>query len=101
MILAALRYGRHNARTTRDLCDALGVSSRELQLAVEALRQEGSAAICSGSDGYWLPESPVEMAANSDRRHRRSLSQLVTVRGERRYLRRWQSQGQRTLWEAA
>jgi hypothetical protein len=55
----------------------------------------------SGSQGYKLPETLEEYAANVDRRRRRALSQLVTVRGERRYLRRWQSQGQRTLWEAA
>ncbi len=88
-------------QTKHELARALGVPVREFEASVEAIRKAGALAVMSGSQGYKLPETLEEYAANVDRRRRRALSQLVTVRGERRYLRRWQSQGQRTLWEAA
>lgn len=90
MNLPILR-GRANARRKLDLARAIGTSTRDVEHEIERLRKAGAVAICSDSQvGYWLPESPEEYAENLAGRRRRAIGQLVTVRGERAALRRWQ-----------
>ena len=81
-----------------DLQYRTGVEARSIQQAIESLRRESLAAICSGSAGYWTPRSAADYAENIEGRRRRAIHQLLTVKGERRLLRRWE--GQATFgWE--
>ncbi len=75
-----------------DLQYRTGIEARSIQKAIEDLRHDGMAAICSGGAGYWTPRSAAEYAENIEGRKRRAIHQLLTVRGERRLLRRWEGQ---------
>jgi biotin operon repressor len=69
-----------------------GIEARAIQKAIEDLRHDGMAAICSGGAGYWTPRSVQEYAENVDGRRRRAIHQMETCRGERALLRRWYGQ---------
>lgn len=91
-LLDAIPVGREHALTKAQIAALLGASTRDVEHGIEELRKSSRAGICSDSQvGYWRPRSAAEFADNSERRRRRALSQLVTVRGERRYLRSWPS----------
>ncbi|MFH0917010.1 MAG: hypothetical protein V1912_11290 [bacterium] len=79
-----------------DLQYRTGIEARSIQKAIEDLRRESLAAICSGGAGYWTPRTAGDYAGNIDGRRRRAIQQLVNVRGERRLLRRWY--GQLAMW---
>ncbi len=83
--------------TLGELWAATSIPPREIQAAIEAMRKRGVAPICSGARGYWMARSTDEYAANVEARRRRALVQLLTVRGERRLLRRLRAP--MTLWE--
>lgn len=65
-----------------------GLPRRRVEEAIEAIRRDGIALVCSGPDGVWLAGSLDEAQANVEARRRRAITQLLTVRGERRLLRR-------------
>lgn len=79
-----------------------GLPRRRVEEAIEAIRREGQALVCSGPEGVWLARSTQEAEANVERRRRRAITQLLTLRGERRLLRRLLRRlampGQGRLW---
>lgn len=95
MIADLLRFYR---RTKRDLAEAAGVSTREVELEIQRLRLEGHAILSDGS-GYWLSDDPAEIKACADRLIRRLAHQAQTARALRRTARRLERQP--TLWDAA
>ena len=102
-LLDAIPLGREHALTKREIALRLGVSTRDIEHGIEELRKTGAAAICSDSQvGYWRPLTAEELAENIERRRRRAISQLTTVRGERKCLREWRARvvEQGTLWAA-
>ncbi len=93
-VLAAL--DAHPA-TLRSVALRAGLPRRRVEEAIEAIRKAGTIPVCSDSRGVWIAQSVAEYAANVEARRRRALVQLVTVRGERRLLRRLAQP--MTLWE--
>jgi DNA-binding IclR family transcriptional regulator len=92
-VLEVLREGRASALTKREIARRCGIPMRHVEREIEKLRKSGRAGICSDSEvGYWLPTSVTELAENVDRRRRRALVQLVTVRGEMSVVRRWRGE---------
>ena len=89
LVLATLQSA--SPLTLAGLSDLSGIEPRHVQAAVERMRREGRALICSGSGGYWLPATLAEAEANIARRRARAMQQLINVRGERRLLRRLQA----------
>lgn len=68
-----LSEGSDNARTGRELCNALNVNARELTIAIERERRAG-APICANTHnppGYYLAANKEEMRQYCNRlRHR-------------------------------
>lgn len=85
-------------QTLADVARRAGLPRRRVEEAIEAIRTDGIALVCSGPDGVWLARSLEEATDNIEARRRRALRQLVTVRGERRLLRRLERP--MTLWGA-
>ncbi len=83
-LLAALTS---QPRTKRDLAESLGTTTREIELAIRALRLEGQP-ILSNGDGYWMARDAAELAQCVARLRRRAVEQLLTVRAMRATLRR-------------
>lgn len=81
-----------------DIAHATGLPRRRVEEAIEAIRKAGAAPICSGPDGIWIAHTTVDYAVNVETRRRRAIGQLLTVRGERRLLRRLLVPGQGRLW---
>jgi biotin operon repressor len=96
MILAAL--GFTSPRTKRQLADATGWNTRDVEAAIQQARLEG-APICSDERGYWLGTAE-EVRACADRLRRRYVTQAVTARALRRTARRLEA-AQMSLWVAA
>ena len=84
--------------TIRSVALRAGLPRRRVEEAIEAIRKAGAAPVCSGPEGVWIARSVREYEENVDARRRRALGQLVTVRGERRLLRRLATPGQATIW---
>ena len=84
--------------TIRSVALRAGLPRRRVEEAIEAIRKAGAAPVCSGPEGVWIARSVREYEGNVDARRRRALGQLVTVRGERRLLRRLATPGQATIW---
>ena len=84
-----------------DLAERAGLSRRETEAAIEAIRKAGLVAICSGQNGVWLARSVDEYEANIMARRRRIASKSRTVRGERALLRRMRGHvlAEPSLWE--
>jgi biotin operon repressor len=99
-ILVVLPIGRSRAMTKKQLSAQLGITTREFEQQVEALRKSGRAGICSAKVGYWLPETVQELEQNVEARRRRIVSQALTVRGEKACVRRWKGGVQEELWAA-
>jgi len=87
-VLSALAWANGSPLTLAKLVSLTGLDPRTVQATIQDIRTRGAAAICSGSEGYWLARSVEEYAVNLERRRRRAITQLVTNRGERRLLRR-------------
>ncbi len=85
--------------TLRSVALRAGLPRRRVEEAIEAIRRDGIALVCSGPEGVWLARSVSEAAENIEARRRRAITQLQTVRGERRLLRRLAEP--LTLWEGA
>lgn len=63
MIYEVLSEGAENARTGRELCSILGISARDLTIAIERERRQGRP-ICantSANPGYFLAANKTEM----------------------------------------
>lgn len=86
--------------TLRSVALRAGLPRRRVEEAIEAIRKAGLVAVCSGPEGVWLARSLSEYEANIRKRRERAIGQLVTVRGERRLLRRLATPGQARLWES-
>lgn len=82
-------------RTKRELAERSGYSQRDVELLINAARQEG-VPIVSSADGYWLG-TPAEVKACADRLRRRAGNQLVTARAMRRTASRMSSPVQEGL----
>jgi biotin operon repressor len=87
--------------TKGDLQLLTGISPRHVERVISHIRREGIALIASGTDGYWLPATLAEAAADIERLRVRALHQLLTVRGQRRLLRRMEAAESLTLWRTA
>ena len=72
----------HKPQTVTHLADALGVTPREIQAAVNALRMDRYP-VDSGTFGYFRPRSAEAYRASIRRRRERAIRQLVTNRRER------------------
>lgn len=88
-------------QTIADLARACGLPRRRVEEAIEAVRTDGVALVCSGPEGVWLARSLEEAEANIEARRRRAVRQMLTCRGERRLLRRLEDPDRLTLWGAA
>lgn len=63
MVYEILSEGKDSARTGRDICNALGISARELTARIERERREGKP-ICASTGanpGYFLAADKEEM----------------------------------------
>jgi len=98
VVLAALRS---RPLTKEALSRATLISERHVERVISHIRREGIALIASGTDGYWLPATLAEAAADIERLRVRALHQLLTVRGQRRLLRRMEAAESLTLWRMA
>jgi hypothetical protein len=74
MITEVLATGAQNARTGREICKVLNLSSRELTQAVEIERRKGSPICASVSKpyGYYLAANQQEMQAYCRSLHHRA-----------------------------
>lgn len=63
MIQELLTQGRENARTARELADALGCTPRDITAAIERERRAGAAicASCGNPQGYYLAANEGEL----------------------------------------
>lgn len=84
--------------TLRSLAIRTGLPRRRVEEAIEAIRKAGLVAVCSGPEGVWLARSVSEAAENIEARRRRAITQLQTVRAERKLVRRLNAPSP-TLWE--
>ncbi len=78
-----LRYGRENAQTKAALAQRAGVTAREIEHAINGLRNKREP-VASAGCGYWAPRTAAEYRENIRSRRERAVRQLVTVRAERR-----------------
>ena len=73
MIHELLSKGSKNAKTCKELAEALGCDRRQITRQIEKERHEGHP-ICAnstGAAGYYLAETPEELQAYCKRLHRR------------------------------
>ena len=56
-----LSVGQENAVSAKTLAKTLGWHDRDVTFCINALRKEGEI-ICSGADGFWLPESDEDIS---------------------------------------
>ena len=82
-----LNNSRAHARTIGELAEALRVSRREIEAAVQAARIDG-VPIVSGSEGLWISDSPEEVARAAESLRKRLVTQYATVRALRATARR-------------
>src|SRR5688572_14557323 len=90
---------RSAPQTKRVLAERAGTTSREVELAINALRLAGWP-ILSDSDGYRLSQDPQEVLACSQRLRRRAVNQYRTARALRSTARRMTAP-QIELWSVA
>lgn len=94
-------HSPRQAVTKKVLADALGVSTREIELAVQALRRQGVpiASSCRDPLGYFWARSPIELEGTLNHMRHRLREQRLTIEGlERAYGRR---PAQPTLFDEA
>lgn len=60
LIVKALREGEDNAIKANDLCMIADLKPRELRSTIEYLRRNG-VVICSSQNGYFYPETKLEL----------------------------------------
>ena len=61
----AIKYGKGQAVTQKELAERWGVSDRAVRRIIAALRQNriGDGVLIAGLQGYWMTENPVEIRA--------------------------------------
>lgn len=74
------------SQTQAEISAELGVSIREVQDAIQALRTKHGVPICSGDGGIWLPTTREEAEEMIARLHSRSVTQLTTISGMKKGL---------------
>ena len=83
-IAEMLTEGRANARSGKELAQAIGCNIREITQRIAEERRNG-APICATSDannpGYYLAETPDDLAAYCERLRRRAGELFKTRRG--------------------
>lgn len=77
MILSALGHGKASARTKRHIAAELGISTREVEEAIQQARLDGHP-IISGDNGYYIGTAD-EARACADRLRSRAIHQLETA----------------------
>ena len=75
-ITTLLRYGKENARTRHELCEATGFNDRLVRELIEKARLDGWL-VCNDQDGrgYYLGWTQEEI----ERQYRRQKSRMVSV----------------------
>lgn len=76
-ILSALHHGRASARTKKYIATELGISTREVEEAIQKARLEG-APIISCDAGYYLGTA-AEAKSCADRLRARAIHQMETA----------------------
>ena len=77
-IINYIPRGRGNAKHLETLAAELEKPAAEVKKMIRQTRKNNI--ICSGSEGYWLPESKEESAAWLRMMKKQALSRLVTIR---------------------
>jgi biotin operon repressor len=99
MTTAVLSVLTEHPQTIEELTARTGLPRRQVEAALERIRREGMAPICSESfprRGVWLARSLDELEADIERGERRIRTMLATRRGQKRLLRRLREP--LTLW---
>jgi hypothetical protein len=102
--LVLARLAGRDARypiTKAGLAAWTGLPVRTVEATIETIRREGLALVASGPDGYWTPATLAEAEANVERRHRRAITQMTTLQGERGLIRRLRDAEALTLFGSA
>lgn len=99
-LTSMLNNSRTHARTIGELAEALRVSRREIEAAVQHARLDG-VPIVSGSEGLWIASDAQEALEAAQALRKRAITQLVTARALRAAGKRMAAVRQQTLWEAA
>ena len=71
---------RSLAQKRPSIARQLSLTTREVEMAIQALRVAGEP-ICSSSDGYWISDDPAEVEAMVERLRHRVQTQCVTLSG--------------------
>jgi biotin operon repressor len=90
LVHVALGAGRDNAEPIGALAERLKLTRRQVEQAVQVLRVDGIP-VASGSEGIWLTNDPVELAATLRYLRGRIESQNRTAWAVRSTLRRMQA----------
>jgi hypothetical protein len=80
----ALRQGAAHARTLSDLREETGLSEREQQAAIEALRALSFEPICAGARGYYEAATVAELDAYMRQFDERLRTMVRTLHGLRK-----------------
>ncbi len=75
----ALRVGHKNARTRRELCEALGCSDRALRDRIKKLREKYTILTRDDGKGYYLPEKTDAGFADVKRWKRRQQHRINEI----------------------
>ena len=82
-ILSVIPTGRENAISMREIADLLDLdSTRPVRKLINEARTDGTL-ICSGDNGYWLPESLEEVRDSYNRSRSMALSILASLKVQR------------------
>lgn len=84
MIVELLRHGKENARSRREIMDALGISVDRKFYSILAAERKQGAVILSGN-GYYLPSEDAEQARSEldtfTRQHRKmAISNFASIK---------------------
>lgn len=80
--------GEDNAVSLAELCQITGLESRALRLLIEAARRNG-AVICSSVNGYFFPETLLELQEYVHRERARSKSITRSLKAAEQLLKEW------------
>ena len=83
--------GEDNAVSLAELCQITGLESRALRLLIEAARRNG-AVICSSVNGYFFPETLLELQDYIHRERARSKSITRSLKAAEKLLKDWKEQ---------
>lgn len=90
IIYHSIPTGKYNAIHTIEIQKRTGTSEREIRKTIENLRRKGTC-ICSGANGYYLPETEEELIQYIRTVKKTAKSSLYTLKTARRELKRMQT----------